>query len=660
MSKRKLFFFNCFLRASITLIILVSYSAPRLRAQQRGSGVPADIILHHGKVLTVDKEFSIAEAVAITGQKIDAVGRNEEVLKLAGDKTLLVDLQGKTVIPGLIDTHRHNDRQAEEAYGGVFLDGRFDVANSMKLQRFPIDWRGVSSKGDVLNQIKSWMERVQFKPGQWIYFVNVVNLIGGASPEQAKIMYEDLNRWTLDTVTPNNPVILSMGIPENNGLLVNSKAVEILWAKWGSFIQRAGHYWVDAKGRPDGHLESPATRLAQNFMYTRSAESLAPAYKNQLDELAAMGITTTASNMPQDAVSAYQLLESKGEMTVRLAYGKAQPFGNVTDLKKDMPALRPLVGSGSPMVWVNSITVGSMDGAGSRSCTGAKRVNPFNIIDTWWPSGQCYMDIEYRGAKGKGAPVEEDYYKDWIYISAANGVRFGNTHVAGDKSVAVLLNIVADIQKQYGHSATAGWSFDHCTYVNPADFARAARLGIMFSCASKYISNTASTASKAFGESVANTFITPVKSMLDAGIHVVFESDQDTYVWLDMQRFLTRKDSMGKVWGPQEKVDRATLLKMATIWAADYVLRKDKLGSIEPGKLADLVVLDRDYLAIPEDQVSKIQPQITIVGGKIVFVHQQFADQNNFHPSGALVSTFEDIWKKRTYSGPAILTSGAG
>jgi len=128
---------------------------------------------------------------------------------------------------------------------------------------------------------------------------------------------------------------------------------------------------------------------------------------------------------------------------------------------------------------------------------------------------------------------------------------------------------------------------------------------------------------------------------------VGYEADRDTYAWNDLELLLTRKDRRGNVWGPQERVDRSTVLKMATRWAADYVLKGDHLGSLEPGKLADLVVLDRDYMAIRDEAVSEIRPQVTIFDGKIVFVHPQFAEEYNLRPSRAIVSTYEELKARR-------------
>jgi hypothetical protein len=322
-----------------------------------------------------------------------------------------------------------------------------------------------------------------------------------------------------------------------------------------------------------------------------------------------------------------------------------------------MAQLGKLIGTGTDKIWITGIGPTAVDGVTTRACTDQKREQAYGVIDSWFPSGQCHYDIEYRGARGRAAPIRGNYYRDWTISAGMNGVRFANTHVAGDKSHRLIFNLVEEIQKQKGPEATKTWAVDHCDMVNPADFERGAKLGITFSC---YVARSISEGqakADAYGERVAQTFLSPVKSLLNAGAKVVFESDSNSYLWDDMETVITRKDEKGKVWGPQERVDRPTALRMITSWAAEYMLRPDQFGAIEAGKLADLVVLDKDYLTIPEDQISDIQPQVTMFDGKAVFVHTQFAQEYNFRPSGALVSTYKDLVARRK---PASVRAGGG
>ncbi len=636
-----------FLSGSLFVFALVAgfaVSAGTIWAQ----GQNADLILHNGKILTVDNNFSTADAVAIGGNKILAVGSNADILKMKGSATQVIDLKGRTVVPGIVDSHRHSYAYSEGAYGGLF--------GEEKLHRYPVDWRGVRSKEDVVNQLKGLMAKYKFKPGQWIYFVNQLQFMGseGGTLEEAKILYNDLTQWDLDIATPNNPIVMSLGIPDFNGFLANKKAMDILWAKNADFIKKNGRFWIDKAGRPDGHLEPPASRLALPFTYDRAPEVLGAIYKFDGQEANSMGLTTVVSRTPQDSLAAYKMLDAKGELNQRIGYGVIEAFGSTTDLS-DLKQYGKQIGTGTDKIWITGTGPTAVDGSSSRACTNQKRTGTYTVIDSWYPVGQCHMDQEYKGSPIRAASISKNYYRDWTVASARDGVRFANTHVAGDRAVGLLLGIIEQAQKQYGPNATKGWAFDHCDMVDPNDFKRIARLGVTMSCYVQLSVNRSALIAEAYGDKVANTFAGPLKSMLDAGVKVVLESDSNSYVWTDLQAAITRKDRSGKVWAPQERVDRPTALKMYTRWSADYALKGDKIGSIEQGKYADLVVLDKDYLTVPDDQIGKLEPQLTVFDGRIVFVHPQFSQEYNLKPKDATVSTYNELIARRkrmtNYSG---------
>jgi predicted amidohydrolase YtcJ len=608
----------------------------------------ADIVLHNGKILTVDRNFTTAEGIAITGNKISAVGSSQSVLQQAGPNTLKIDLKGRTVVPGLIDTHLHITGPG--AYASPISDAT--------RRSFTLDWRAVNTKQDVLNQIRSVMERYKPPSGDWLSFGNR----GADTPAKIKILYDELNANDLTSVLPNNPALFSMGIPEENGLFVNRAALDILFSKHGDFIRKYGRYWLGSNGQPDGHLEPPATRLILNsYAPRRTAEESAPGIAKRLQELNGQGHTTISTKLRMTEVDAYKILEQRGEQTVRLAYGMGfDHFGSVEDPVVDLKKYAGIIGTGTDLNWVSSFAPSSLDGASTRACTNQKRSSAFGVLDSWWPVGQCHTDNEFRGGSGRASNIPGNYFKDFLMTMGQYNLRLANDHVAGDRTVANLLSMIEQIRNQHGPNSAKGWAFDHCTLVDPKDFQRAARLGVMFSCAPKYIESVAPEAAVSYGDQVANSFVVPVKSLIDAGARVVYEADRDTYVWEDLELLLTRKDEAGKVWGPQERLDKTTALKMATIWAADYVLRPDKLGSIETGKLADIAVLDKDYLTIPAENVSDIQPQLTIMDGKIVFVHTNFANEYSLRPQGAIISTFQELKGRRPQGGGEQLVGEGG
>ena len=148
----------------------------------------------------------------------------------------------------------------------------------------------------------------------------------------------------------------------------------------------------------------------------------------------------------------------------------------------------------------------------------------------------------------------------------------------------------------------------------------------------------------AFGEAMMHKYVAPIKTMLDHGINVSLEGS-----WEEIELLITRKNE-GKVWGPEQRVDRRTALRIATRNGANYVLKGDTLGSIEPGKLADLVVIDRDYMSLPEEEISEIRPLLTMMGGRIVFLRTDFSDEHSLRPAGAAISTYEELQARRPRS----------
>ena len=469
----------------------------------------------------------------------------------------------------------------------------------------------------------------------------------------------ELTRWELDKVTPNNPICLSLGYPDLGGFRLNSKAIDLIWNDLGyaDFIKKYGRFSLATNGQPDGLVEPPASRIVLKLVGGAAAEDLGPIYKKTMEERSAQGVTTISTRIPDYALNAYKWLDSRGEMLIRVGYGPLNYFGNVKDLAKDMPVLAKQVGTGSEMLWMTSVSPTAVDGTtgAARVCTNLPRKGgAAGTLEKWFPMGACQLDTEYRGPGQRAAPLQGNYFKDWLQAGAKYGVRLANTHVSGDRSVSILLGMMDQFQKEYGPNATKGWALDHCDIVNLADLPLAGKLGVTFSCYSAPIDGAPGIAAS-YGDEVAEKFISPVNSMLKAGAKVVYEEDRDGNTWADLGRFITRKDKNGKVWGPQERIDRNTALKMITSWAAEYVLRGDKLGSIESGKLADLVVLNRDYTTIPEDEIGDIQSQMTIVGGKIIYLHSDFARENNLHPANAVISTYDELKARRkpiqNYSG---------
>jgi predicted amidohydrolase YtcJ len=555
-------------------------------------------------------------------------------MKLAGLGTQVIDLKGRMVVPGLINTHRHTT--------GLEFSAKLTEPERAE---YRVDWGGVRTKQDVLNQVAGIIQKYQIKPGEWIRFNNQISFMGEGNEttvKHANVMFNELNRWELDKAAPNNPILMTEGIPDVNGMILNGVAMDILFKEYGDFIREAGRYWIDSTGRPDGHIEAVATRIVlAKYGPLPNAETNAYLYRMDQEQLAAQGITTHSGRYPIRKAAGWRLLAERDQLRGRVAYGVEDQFGSEPDIDSALQKLQGVVGSGGDKVWINSVAVGSIDGAGSRMCTNLKKSGT-GAIDNFYPMGQCYTDGEFRGAAGKAAPIAKNYFIDWTVNSAKYGIRFANTHASGDRSTANMLNAMERAHQMYGPDSTKGWAWDHCDMVNPADIPKAGRFGVQFSCG-PHIQDGAEQA-RQFGDDVANNFTSPVQTMIKNGIRPSFEPGSSP--WTTLKDFITRKDAEGKVWGEHERVDRPTALRMATVWGAEYVLKADKIGSLEPGKYADLLVLNKDYLTVPEDEIATIQALATIFDGKFVFLQPQFAQEYGIRPAGALIATYQELSRR--------------
>lgn len=578
--------------------------------------------------------------MAVRGNKILAVGKGDELLRTnADDSTLKVDLKGKTVIPGVIETHSHFHSYARNHY-----------RNSIpKLPEYAIDWARVKTKNDALAQIAAIMKENKFAPGEFVFFVSRA-LMGsegaGDNRRSSKdrgavdIFYEQLNMKDLDTVTPNNPIAITIGsgLRMFNGVaMINTQTWNLLNNKYGDFFMKYGRYWKDSSGNPNGIIEPPISLLIEHEMLPRSkAADLAPILKKELEEWSAMGVTAISSRIGSQDAEALVMLDRKNELKVRIPYGMSDFFA-IPNPDGFFVRLGNLVNLGSSKVWINSQTPIIVDGQEARTATDQKRLNIYEPDDKWFPHGQLYLDPEYRGARG-------NYYKEWFLALGRSGGRLANMHTAGDRAVRQMVEIMEDVDKVYPIKDKE-WALDHCIMVDPNIFERAAKVGVFFSCAAGFINRSADV-EYIYGENVANNMVVPVKSMLNKGLKVVYQTDAHRYLWDDLELMITRNVN-GKVWGPNERIDKVTALKMITSWAADYIDRDKELGTLEPGKWADVVVLDRDYLNIPDEDVSEVQALMTIFDGEIVHLHPQFSQEYNLKPPGAIIATFKDLFARR-------------
>ena len=551
-----------------------------------------DMILHNGKIVTMDDKSNstnpgtIAQAVAIREGKILSVGTNNQVLALKGPQTKIVDVKGRTVVPGIIDTHSHLFDYAMDSLG--------DASPRIRVRAQQGEtWESIAQK--ALETVRQ--EAAKKKPGEWIALDlprQAIDKNGKPMDAvQAAMRRLIVTRAELDKAAPHNPVYLRT----RTSSITNGKAQELIRAGWHGRVE-------PNLMRDDGFSSNTINRMVLSDHLIGDIEKLAKIYKEENLRWAGYGITTWSSNLRSlKILAAYQLLDKRGEIGIRYAYtpGVGTPAQVV-------PEMSGVEGYGTDYLW--------FAGASMRG------------VDASYPGILTTIEPPSIPKEIKDREILNVGYTDFIEDAIASGLRWAGTHTAGDKALDLTLDAIEKGSARAGYSLdqirAKGHAIDHCTMnPRPDQIPRLQKLNIMMSCAPKYIEESPRVL-RDYGEKYL-TWVAPVKSLLDAGVKTVLELDDNeifkvgtVFHYIDV---LVNREVEGKVYNGRERIDRVHALKMSTIWAAEYVQRQDKLGSLERGKFADLLVLDKDFFSVPEKEIRSIKPLLTVVGGKIV--HQK-------------------------------------
>ncbi len=542
----------------------------------------ADTVLYNGKVVTVDEKFSIAQAIAVRDGKVLKVGRNEAIRALAGPKTRKIDLQGQTLIPGIIDTHTHLHEYAMDAWAATMNP---KIAENQLVGR---------TKEDLLEQIKQFAAKN--KPGEWLRFRLKPRAV-------ADEFFNALTRVDLDKATPDNPVLAHV---TDTKALANTKGLEALLKKYDAKLLNLP---ADAKGEFTGRVGGGISLIFYEEIIPKpQPEELAPIYLKEIEKWAAGGVTTWSSSLGSEAISAFHYMDAKGLLPIRLAYTNEAAFRDNPYGESAANRFGNLIGHGTDYFWLIGISSGSTDSSYPGACTSLPGTSPQVKARE-----DCRLSLD--NVRGRAA-----------YAAVKAGLRISGTHSAGDQATDVLLDIIEKASAEAGMTPeqirAKRHVIDHCTMnPKPQQIVRSVKLGIIWSCAPKYLVNSGNRVMRDYGEAPAHNWVVPVKGILDAGGRAVFEQDhtEGAQPFINIAVLVTRKDNEGRVWGAKHAVDRKTALLMATRWAAEYVLRENTLGSLEVGKWADLVVLNKDYLTVADNDIASIRSILTMVGGKIVF-----------------------------------------
>lgn len=571
-------------------VLLLGGSSRGLEAQQLS--VPpeilayADIVLYNGQVLTVDDDFSIAEAVAIRDGKFLALGSDQRIRALAGPNTRQIDLRGKSVVPGFIDTHNHYNGYAERG-----LIPRVIFQN----------------RAQWVKDIKKLVDAAQ--PGEWVILRSGRNVDQPWAESSFGMTKEDL-----DPISPNNPVFVWTS-PPGNDATINSYALRI--AEMPPDI--SGLIKDPDTGEPTGFLTSEAYgRVFYEMLPWPDLEKLVPLYIATQRKFNTQGKTTVGARFTPYSISVLKMIWERGQASLRMrvfhefartAYRPEAIIKRVGDLN----------GLGDDWLKVGAANIGNPDGAAGagRAWTRKPKLPAMNHSPD--PTQPDYGYVPY---------YQDRQGSDWktIPILSRYGWRILGIHTAGDRSVDELLAAYEEANRE---KSIVGFrhGVDHSLMILPEHIEAAKRLGLVFG-AEENMAERAESISRVYGADEV-VKMSPIRTIIDAGLIVGMEglfntgTDDDgnerTPMWY-IETFVRRADiKTGRIWNPDERVTREQALRMSTIWGAYYLGDETTLGSIEPGKLADLVILDGDYMAVPEDKLSDLKTLMTVIDGRIFY-----------------------------------------
>jgi predicted amidohydrolase YtcJ len=516
-------------------------------------------VFTNGKIITVDEQFTIAEAIAVRGERIAGVGTAAAIASLAGPETRTIDLRGRAVIPGLIDNHMHLLRAGTTWLGDVRLDG-------------------VESRAEALERLRA--RAASLSAGEWVF------TLGGWMPDQFADDPRPFTREGLDGVIPNNPVLLQAAYHRT---YLNSLALQAL----GIDTDGRGEPWVvrDAGGRPTGVIDEAGVRPVANALPAPSPEEIEASSQAMIQDLNRMGLTAIGSvGCPEDLLQMYRDWAERDELNLRVFCMD----GPRADTPEDVDVILPQIAR---------IKLFQGDNMTDRIIYGEGVYNPLHdpiyLVDS--------------------NPTAEELTQ-WRRI-ATEIARAGlplQVHAHHRVTINSFLDQLELIHQEHP-IRNLRWGFAHGNQLNASHLARMKAIG-MYVAVHPWVLINGAVHHELFGE-YAHDFAA-LRTIEDSGITWGLGSDGSRANQILPFRTLGWAVTGEMIGG--RKVTRQTITREEALIAhtrknAHLIFREDELGSIEPGKLADFVVLDRDYLTISGHEIKDVRPVMTVVNGRIVF-----------------------------------------
>jgi predicted amidohydrolase YtcJ len=548
----------------------------------------ADLILTGGKVITVDSVFSIAETVALKGNTILAVGQEKDIINLKKADTKIIRLNGKTVIPGLIEGHAHFIGLGESKM-------KLDLMKSK-------NWNSI---------LKTVAEAVQnANPGDWI--------IGrGWHQEKWDTMPNEIAEGypvhdALSAISPENPVMLTHA--SGHAILVNQKAMDLADITGKTPDPQGGRIVRKADGAPSGILLENAEDLIDKAFEASQKNRT----KKQIEDEQLKAISLATQECLQNGITSFhdagepfwiidifKNLAAEGKLGLRLWVMIGEKNSDLRGNLKDYP----MIGYGNDFLTVRSIKR-YMDGAlGAR---GAWLLEPYSDMPE--TSGLNTIDL--------------DEFRETAEIAIANGLQLC-THAIGDKANKETINIYEEVFKEHPEKTDLRWRIEHAQHLSSEDIPRFAELGVIASMQGIHCTSDGPWVPKRLSDKRAEEGAYVWRKLLESGAVISNGTDapvEDVDPFANFYALVTRRMNNGEQFYPDQVMTREEALKSYTISAAYSGFEENIKGSIEPGKLADLTILSDDILTIPEEQIPEIKVVYTIVDGKISYSNSDYSE----------------------------------
>jgi hypothetical protein len=561
----------------------------------------ADMALINGKIITVDGNFSIAQALAIKGDRIAAVGTNNGIKANIGAGTEIIDLKGKTVLPGINDSHLH-----AALYGGTRPPLIIDVS-------FP----AVKSISDILKAVAEKAKTT--KPGEWI---RGMGWDEGYLEECIKDPARYPNRWELDAVSPDNPVML--GHYTQHEVWVNSRALELAGINRGTPSPGGGVIVKEhATGEPTGIFrEFPAQSLVMKVVPLWTRQEKRQGIEAMIRELNSLGITSITEGalgsggnefqgglLGTECIEVYHDLLSEGRLTMRVGwlylfgeYG-ACTFENFRDI---IPQLGIHSGFGNEWLHVSGVKI---------------------FADGTPMARTAWMQDDYPDGGGRGSLVipgsSDEERREELIKMIGFAHRYGfqvGVHAIGARAIGAAMD--GFLQAEANNPKGLRHYVLHSDFISDEYIRLAGQygFGVGVQPAMKWTFSDAM--DKLVGIELSSRQF-PLRKMLDAGVHLPAGSDAPV-VYPSWQAgigaaVLRESRATGTVRGPDQRITVREAIRMYTMEGAWQEHMETIKGSLETGKLADLCVLDEDILTTDPHRIKDIKTLLTIVGGKIVY-----------------------------------------